>query len=85
MNSYPLLQHWPYIASMPRAEDILTPLFMHEEELGLLIGTNLYFAALDRKREWKREWERCRAVVERGSMRAWLDLFTLEVRPDVWL
>jgi len=74
------LQHWPYIASLPEAEQMTTPLFMREEELALLSGTNLYYASLDRKTGWQKEWERCRSVVRSSPHPEWVESFSWEVR-----
>lgn len=57
------LRHGPYIASLPPASEMSTPLYFTDSELELLRGTNLYGAVLDRRREWKSEWEAMRAVL----------------------
>jgi hypothetical protein len=49
---------------LPSAEQLRTPLYFSEEELGLLEGTNLLGAVLDRRREWEEESVAIREVLK---------------------
>lgn len=48
---------FPYIASLPKADDLTTPLYFSEEDMIWLQGTNLHSAARDRREMWHSEWE----------------------------
>lgn len=60
------LQHWPYIQSLPPASTLRTPLQFTDAEMGLLEGSNLYGATLDRRRQWTEEWQTVKAVIGNG-------------------
>ncbi|RDB19824.1 Ribosomal lysine N-methyltransferase set10 [Hypsizygus marmoreus] len=70
------LAHYAYVKTLPAPEKLRTPLHFTQLELKMVEGTNLYGAALDREREWRREWNECYAVVsdanpEWGSKFPW--------------
>ncbi|KAF8488260.1 SET domain-containing protein [Gautieria morchelliformis] len=72
-----MFDYLPYLRTLPTADALRTPLHFREEELFLLRGTNLYGATLDRQKERRLEWERCRTYVE--TLRpVWKDRFTWE-------
>ena len=55
---------WPYIRILPRPDDKLafnTPLWFEDEDLLWLQGTNLGAAAVERKAEWKGQFEQLEA------------------------
>ncbi|KAH9916275.1 SET domain-containing protein [Epithele typhae] len=72
-----VLQHLPYLATLPSSDKLRTPLHFTEAELEAFKGSNLYGATLDRKREWQTEWEECRAIVAASNVK-WGEDFTWE-------
>lgn len=52
-----ILAHKVYVDSLPKDEDMRTPLYFSEAEMELLKGTNLFGATEDRRKSWKAEWE----------------------------
>lgn len=57
------LAHLAYINTLPRPEQLSTPLHFNTAELDAFKGTNLYGATVDRERNWKEEWEECLSIV----------------------
>lgn len=51
------LEHWEYVESLPQEGEMRTPSYFSEQEMLLLVGTNLWGAAIDRINGWKSEWE----------------------------
>ncbi|KAH9887069.1 SET domain-containing protein [Cubamyces lactineus] len=70
-----VLRHGPYIATLPSADKLRTPLHFNPAELEAFKGSNLYGATLDRQRDWQAEWEQCRAVVAAADP-SWGEAFT---------
>jgi hypothetical protein len=62
------LQHWPYIASLPPADTLRTPLQFTDSEMTLLEGTNLHGATLDRRRQWEAEYEIVKSTITDEGM-----------------
>ncbi|KAJ7752803.1 SET domain protein [Mycena maculata] len=77
-SSTNVLAHLPYVKSLPSRDKLRTPLHFTPSELEQLKGSNLYGATLDREREWKAEWEQCRAAVA-GVNEEWGGQFTWEL------
>lgn len=63
-----VLQHWPYIASLPPADTLRTPLHFTETEMTLLEGTNLSGATQDRRKQWEVEYETVKSVIKDEGM-----------------
>ena len=62
-RSYDTLIHSPYLDTLPSPDKLRTPLHFTDHEIDALRGTNLHGATIDRRRDWKVEWERCHADV----------------------
>jgi hypothetical protein len=69
------LNHILYLNTLPTAEKLRTPLHFSSSELALFQGSNLYGAALDREKEWRKEWGTCRNIVAEGDA-SWGKEFT---------
>ena len=63
-----VLQHWAYIASLPPADTLRTPLHFTEIEMTLLEGTNLHGATQDRRKQWEVEYETVKSVIKDEGM-----------------
>ncbi|KAG6832172.1 hypothetical protein H0H92_004903 [Tricholoma furcatifolium] len=61
------LFHYAYVKTLPSAQKLRTPLHFTRLELELFKGTNLYGATLDRDKEWRAEWEQCRASFSKAK------------------
>lgn len=51
------LKHRAYVASLPAPDSLRTPLYWNEDELSLLISTNLLLATESRRQEWREEFD----------------------------
>lgn len=51
------LEHWDYVESLPKENEMRTPAYFSEQEMDLLFGTNLWGAASNRVHGWQVEWE----------------------------
>jgi hypothetical protein len=70
----PSVAHFPYLHILPEPSTLLTSLHFSQTELEAFKGTNLYWATLDRRKDWQMEWSMCRDVF--GSLReefTWCD------------
>lgn len=52
-----VLAHKVYVDSLPKEEDMRTPLYFGAAEMELLKGTNLFGATEDRRNSWTTEWK----------------------------
>ncbi|KAF9450632.1 SET domain protein [Macrolepiota fuliginosa MF-IS2] len=59
----PELAHYPYINTLPISDQLRTSLWFTEPELEAFKGSNLYAATIDRKHEWKEEWQQCQSIL----------------------
>jgi hypothetical protein len=57
------LEHYPYVETLPRPNEMRTPCYYTDEELRLLEGTNLVGATRDRLQGWREEWEQLRELL----------------------
>jgi len=73
-RDFEILRHQEYVDTLPR-DGLLSPLFYTEEELGLLRGTNLYHATIERRRELQAGWQQARGWLH-GSLVLNEDEFT---------
>ncbi|KAJ7094482.1 SET domain protein [Mycena belliarum] len=73
-----VVAHRPYVQSLPSPESLRTPLHFTSAELERFKGSNLYGATLDRRREWRAEWEQCQGAVC-ASNKWWADQFTWDL------
>jgi hypothetical protein len=62
-RSHPRLGHMEYVASLPPASTLRTPLHFTDEELSLLAGTNLHGATLDRRAQLEKEHQAIQQVL----------------------
>ncbi|KAI0072171.1 SET domain-containing protein [Panus rudis PR-1116 ss-1] len=72
-----ILKHRPYINILPSPDQLRTPLHFTPEELELFRGSNLYWATLDRRDQWRTEWQQCQAALSEESPQ-WAAEFTWE-------
>ncbi|KAH7924334.1 SET domain-containing protein [Leucogyrophana mollusca] len=72
-----VLQHLPYLKTLPSSEKLMTPLHFSPSELEAFKGSNIYGASIDREGQWRSEWTKCRDVIQKAN-RAWSTLFTWE-------
>ncbi|GJJ14922.1 hypothetical protein Clacol_009192 [Clathrus columnatus] len=70
-----ILNHLPYLNTLPSISELRTSLHFNETELNLLRGSNLYGATLDRKKDWEAEWTEARQYMSTFH-RDWHDAFT---------
>lgn len=62
----------PYVDSLPKAEEMMTPCWFNSDEMKLLEGTNLLGATQDRLEGWRREWQEVQALAGAvGDRIAW--------------
>jgi hypothetical protein len=54
----------PYIAALPPAAALSTPLYFDHDDLEWLAGTNLAKATQDRRQSWRDEWQRASACLQ---------------------
>lgn len=71
------LVHKTYLASLPPASNLSTPLYFTESELQLLSGSNLLGAVEDRRKEWSAESEVLRSILKEDGL-TWLVLSVFE-------
>lgn len=62
------LVHKTYLASLPPASNLSTPLYFTESELQLLSGSNLLGAVEDRRKEWSAESAALRSVLKEDGL-----------------
>lgn len=62
------LVHKTYLASLPPASNLSTPLYFTESELQLLSGSNLLGAVEDRRKEWSAESEVLRSILNEDGL-----------------
>lgn len=76
------LEHWVYVETLPRQEEMRTPCWFSEAEMSLLEGTNLAGATRDRLKEWKEEWELLlpKLVGFDSSLLTWCVRFSFVIR-----
>ncbi|KAI0351679.1 SET domain-containing protein [Trametes cingulata] len=74
-SSKDALRHGPYIDTLPSSDKLRTPLHFTSVELEAFRGSNLYGAALDRRRDWENEWEQCKSLVGAANS-AWGERLT---------
>lgn len=55
-----------YIACLPRAENLTTPLWFDDQDMALLAGTSLAPAVKERKSSYQQQWEQALSVM-RGA------------------
>jgi len=57
-----------YIACLPDAESMTTPLWFHDEDIAFLAGTSLAPAAKDRKALYHQQWEQALGVMKTAGV-----------------
>lgn len=62
------LLHKTYLASLPSASNLPTPLYFTESELQLLYGSNLLGAVEDRRAEWSAESKALRTILKEDGL-----------------
>ncbi|KGB77599.1 cytoplasmic protein [Cryptococcus deuterogattii 99/473] len=62
------LVHKTYLASLPSASNLPTPLYFTESELQLLSGSNLLGAVEDRRAEWSAESKALRTILKEDGL-----------------
>lgn len=66
------LQHYVYVESLPKKEEMRTPAYFSAKEMDLLIGTNLFGAANDRKDGWKDEFKGVKSKLKPAFVKGFL-------------
>jgi hypothetical protein len=59
---------YPYIQTLPQADDITTLLYYEEEDLAWLNGTNLYQAREQRIQQWRSSYENGMKILRESGM-----------------
>lgn len=72
-----VLQHYPYISTLPASNQLRTALHFTESELEAFKGSNIYQATIDRRREWRSEWQQCQSLIASQNVE-WGRAFTWE-------
>lgn len=70
------LSHMPYVDLLPPLDSLFTPLLLNQAERAMIQGTNLDFAAEQRRDLWESEYHVAKRAVCQGSLSSCLDDFT---------